>query len=382
VLYDLSQIGGGLLAAQCLVSDQPIGGRIKEPAFSRIYADLNGFEEWLWTRAMNVNHGKIVSTAKYRKPRPIVYRLGNGRLLLVQGLNSRSKRLFDITWTASAFLRFHPKQAMGMAATIEWHRWLQDLMILLTDSDYRLEWPNVRWGKHHCTLYFQWFAPKGERPRLQDCPTSFPQVEKTFGALFEKWLEVRDTYGPGVYLYLSTRRGIQLYAENQFLSLVTGLETFFRTKYGDDPSRDATTKVARIVSQITPKKDMTWAKARLTHAIRPTLEDQILKGLNALSLGFDEGRLKRFAKECAQLRNDLAHYGGARNRTTPYTDFLSPVMKKNNALRPLCHALALTEIGLDPAAIRAWTVEKPEAYLRNFYFAEAGLTEPDNRTSA
>jgi hypothetical protein len=294
---------------------------------------------------------------------------------LVQGLSSLSKGLFDITWNASAFLRFHPDKAMGMEATIEWHRWLQDFMILMTDSDYRLEWPKVRWGNHHCTLYFQWFAPKGERPRLHECPTNFPKISERFGTLFEKWLEVRNTYGPGVYLYLSTRRGMQLYAESQFTLLVTGLETFHRTKYGDIPSPSAAAKVDRIVSQISPARDKTWAKARLTSAILPTLEDRILEAISALLLGFDERRLKRFARDCAKLRNDLAHYGGDRDRAMPYTDFVSLVMKKNNALRPLCHALALTEIGLDPPEVRAWAVESTPAFRRNWYFAEVGLID-------
>lgn len=375
LLFDLAQFGGGLLATRCLIGDQPFAGRIKEPAFSRIYADLKGFEEWLWTRALNVEHGRTVSRAKYRKPKQVVYRLQSGRLLLVQGLNSTSKGLFDITWSASAFLRFHPKRTMGMDATIEWHRWLQDFMILLTDSDYRLEWPNVRWGNHHCTLYFQWFAPKGQRPHIHECPTNFPKISERFGTLFEKWLEVRNTYGPGVYLYLSTRRGMQLYAESQFTLLVTGLETFHRTKYGDVSPPRATAKVDRIVSQITTARDRTWAKTQLTGAILPRLEARIFEAINALLLGFDEGRLKRFARDCAKLRNDLAHYGGDRDRAMPYTDFVSLVMKKNNALRPLCHALVLTEIGLDPAEVRAWAVESGPAFRRNWYFAEVGLID-------
>ena len=110
LLFDLAQFGGGLLATRCLIGDQPFAGRIKEPAFSRIYADLKGFEEWLWTRALNVEHGRTVSRAKYRKPKQVVYRLQSGRLLLVQGLNSTSKGLFDITWSASAFLQFHQKE--------------------------------------------------------------------------------------------------------------------------------------------------------------------------------------------------------------------------------------------------------------------------------
>src|SRR5260370_17186781 len=50
-------------------------------------------------------------------------------------------------------------------------------------------------------------------------------------------------------------------------------------------------------------------------------------------------------------------------------------MKMNNALGPLCHALALTEIGLDPTAIREWAVDRPPAFRRNWYFAEAGLID-------
>jgi hypothetical protein len=97
--------------------------------------------------------------------------------------------------------------------------------------------------------------------------------------------------------------------------------------------------------------------------------------VKALALGFDGARLKSFAKDCAKLRNDLAHYGGSRSRTTGYSDFISSVIKKNNALGPLCHALALTEIGLDPAAVRAWAAESPPAFRRNWYFAEVGLID-------
>jgi hypothetical protein len=50
-------------------------------------------------------------------------------------------------------------------------------------------------------------------------------------------------------------------------------------------------------------------------------------------------------------------------------------MKKTNALGPLCHALALTEIGLDPATVRAWAVDGLAAVRRKWCFAEAGLME-------
>jgi ApeA N-terminal domain 1 len=385
LLFDLAQAGAvhssyavsteGFSAAQCLISERQFDGRIKQPAFTYIDADLKGFEEWLWTRALKWKYGKVVSTAKYRKPKRIVYRLQHGRLSLVQHLRGSSQGHSDITWSESAYLRFRPDRSLGMDAAIDSHRWLQDLMILLTDSDYCLEWPEVRWGKYHCTLYFQRLASKAERPRLHECPTNFPKISESFGTLFEKWLGVRETHGPGVYLYLGTRRGIQLYAENQFIMLMSGLEAFHRTKYGDVPLPSATEKVERIASQITAGKDRRWAKTRLGLTILPNLENRIFEAVNALALGFDEARLKSFAKDCAKLRNDLAHYGGSRSRMTGYSDFISSVIKKNNALGPLCHALALTEIGLDPAAVRTWAVESRQAFRRNWYFAEVGLID-------
>lgn len=182
-LFDLAQAGArhssyavsteGFSAAQCLISERQFDGRFKQPAFTCIDADLKGFEEWLWTHALKWKYGKIVSTAKYRKPKRIVYRLQHGRLSLVQHLTGSSQGHSDIRWSESAYLRFRPDRPIGMDATIEWHRWLQDLMILLTDSDYCLEWPEVQWGKHNCTLYFGRSVSKAERPRLHECPTNF-----------------------------------------------------------------------------------------------------------------------------------------------------------------------------------------------------------------
>ena len=248
-------------------------------------------------------------------------------------------------------------------------------MTLLTNSDHRLEWPEVRWGKHNCTLYFQWWASKAERPRLYACPTNFPKLRDNFGTLFESWLGVRDKYGPGVYNYLGTRRGLQLYTENQFIMLVSGLELFHRTKYGDPISRRASAKLDKIASQIADEKDKTWVRNRLAYTTLPNLENRIVEAVSALALGFDETRLRTFASDCAKLRNDLAHYGGSRSRTTGYSDFISSVIKMNNALGPLCHALALIEIGLDPTAVRAWAVDRPPDFRRSWYFAEAGLID-------
>jgi hypothetical protein len=130
---------------------------------------------------------------------------------------------------------------------------------------------------------------KSRTPRLYACPTNFPELRDNFGTLFETWLAVRDKYGPGVYNYLGTRRGMQLYTENQFIMLVSGLESFHRAKYADEPkSRSASAKLHKIVDQIAGKKDKEWVEKGLAYKILPNLARRIFDTLNALPLGFDQ----------------------------------------------------------------------------------------------
>jgi hypothetical protein len=364
----------GFSAAQCVISERQFDDQMNQPKFSWLDAGLKGFEEWLWTRALQIKHGKTLSTAKYRRPKRVTYSLKNGRLQIVQHLTGRSRGHTDLTWSEVASIRFTPKTTVDIEAVIDWHRWLQDLMILLTDTDYGLEWPRVRWLKHDCTLYFQRLVTNAERPRLHECPANFPKIKDTFGTLYESWLSVREKYGPAVYLYLGTRRGVQLYTETEYLMLISGLEAFHRTKYGDHKSRRASAKLDKIVSQIADEKDRDWVGDRLAYTTLPNLEKRIFDILEALPLGFEKSRLRTFAHECAKLRNELAH-GGHRDKGTKYSDFITAVMKKNYALAPLYHALILVEIGLDPDTVRGWATDSPPAFRRNWYFAEAGLAD-------
>lgn len=382
VLFALTQAGTLVSATQCLISDQPFAGEIEKPALSHIDADLKGFEEWLREPGLKSTHGELVSTLEYRKREPVIYSLQRGQLSLERSLH-RTSHVGEIAWREAARFRFQPDEVVGVEAAAEWHRWLQDLMILLTDSDYRLEWPMVRWGEYYCTLYFTWLSSQAERPHLHECPTNFPQVRENFGDLFGKWLTIRESYGPGIYHYLGTRRGMELYTESEFTLLVSGLEGFHRAKHGKGQLENVVKKVDRIISQIARKKDRDWTESQLSYSTFPNLEDRLVELVEGLALGFDKARVRSFAKACANTRNWLSH--GDIDPTMTYTEFSLSVHKKNNALRSLYHALVLAEMGLDPAMVRAWAIEKPPAFRRKWDFAEVGLMDhidPSTNTSA
>jgi hypothetical protein len=331
-------------AAQCLIGDQRFDGTMKEPKFSRIEADLKGFEEWLWSNALKVKRGKTVFTAKYRKPTQVTYRLQSGRLWFLHYLDGshQTGRHPDLTWSERTYIRYAPSKPFGIEGAIEWHRWLQDLMILLTDSDYCLELPEVKWGKHTCTLYFQRSISKAERPRRHECVVNFPKLKADFGTVFDTWIAAREKYGSAFYLYLGTRKGVQQYIENQFFMLISGIESLHRIKH-----------------------------------IRPSmyLKDRIVQMITNLSLGLADDRLNKFARDCVKFRNSIAH-GGHRSGTGSYSDYITSVQHIADALAPLYHALLLLEIGLDPQMVRDWVITVPPAFRRRWALAQAGLTEP------
>jgi hypothetical protein len=134
-------------------------------------------------------------------------------------------------------------------------------------------------------------------------------------------------------------------------------------------------RLDKIVGQISDEKEKEWVADRLAYTTMPNLEQRLFETLNALPLVFDKKRLRTFAIDCAKLGNELSHYGGHRSKTAAYSDFLTSVQKKINAISPLYHALILIEIGLDPDVVRTWATESPPAFRRRWYFAEAGLMD-------
>jgi hypothetical protein len=89
----------GFSAAQCLISESQFDGRLKQPTFTYIDADLKGFEDWLWSRALHIKYKRRLATARYRRPKRITYRLQTGRLTLEQHLIGSSQGHTDVAWS-------------------------------------------------------------------------------------------------------------------------------------------------------------------------------------------------------------------------------------------------------------------------------------------
>ena len=162
----------------------------------------------------------------------------------------------------------------------------------------------------------------GKPPSYFDCITNFIQIRNTFGSIWETWRSKREDLGPALYFYLVTRRGLPLYLEHRFVSLVWGIEVFHRKQTAASQPSPLAAKVNRILAQVSRSHDRKWLAKKLENANEPSLGERIFETLSRINLGFEVTRLRAFSDKCATLRNDISHFGGVRHDEISYNNFI------------------------------------------------------------
>lgn len=341
------------VARQCLVSEGAFKRDGKNSLkFRELSVDLAGFEEWLWLKAIEVDRRKNRLSAKYKSPKEKVYQLPFAKMKIEYDLSGPyfiKSRYSDLKIRQMARLKFMPSSQMPLGDCQLYFQYIEELLILLTSVDYNLGWPRVTpvGSRHRATLYYSRHRSEAKAPRAHECLINFPAIEDAFGDLLAAYVESRELYGPGIYLYLGTRRGMEMFVEHRFVNLIWGLEAFDR--YGrveNDVSQPINEKITRILSQISSGKDRRWLCGRLKYASEPSLSERLLGIFSSIPLSFNHDELKKFCKDCQDRRNDISHFGGVRQKNQKYDDFMRDIDKKSNALSALYHLHLLNAIGV------------------------------------
>lgn len=368
-------------ALQCLVGDGPFREMTEPMEFHRLTVELKGFEEWLWLRGITTERTESGITAAYIVPDKFTYQLDDGELQIVFGLMGpyRGKHHgSSLALTEYAEIVQIPHRALPLAGMQAQYVLFADLFLLLTGSDYSLDWPTLTCGEGdrpaRFRLYFARHASRAiEPPGPRQIWINFPQLREKFGELFANWRMRREQWGPGVYLYLGTRRSVSLYEEHRFIMLMWGLESLHRRRA--QPVRGAEklrAKVDRILSQVQQAKDKKWLERQLEHAAEPSLEQRVFESLEGLPLDLDKDALRKFSAACAEKRNEISHYGGRRHDGT-YDSELEELHKKSEALSNLYHILLLREIGIDDQRLNAIANRGIRSYGIRSSFVDVGL---------
>ena len=343
---------GGYRSTHCLINYLYFPAIDELSLFNSLEVDLAGYEEWLWLNSIETFD---------------VSGVGKGKWL------DR-----NISLTEKAALVYHSKIHLTLAQMRQKVKEFEDLLLILTDSDYNLFWPNISISVGDDNRWFEWyyFRRKSavDAPRAQECITNFTKIEDSFGTVASTWLRKRQGVGPGFYLYLGLRRSAPLYIENRFVTLITGLEALHRKIKNDAGERGVKEKVSRIIASVVDKKDRKWLTNRLKNAHEQNLEQRLFDLLTSLDLHIENKRLRLFASQCSMIRNDLSHFGEHRNGIH-YQAFIKDVANKNEALSIIYHMIILHEIGIDENMIRDWIYNR--SFSAEAYLVEANLL--DNR---
>jgi hypothetical protein len=259
-------------------------------------------------------------------------------------------------------------------------RKLEDLLVLLTNCERTLGFPQVRVNGADDWSDVRYETQQRHEKEIAryELWTTFPHLSPNFGDIVNAWFTKLAEFGPGIHLWLGNRRGMQLYVEHRFVNLVWGLEAFHRSR-GETRNTALSKKIERILKAV-DKKDRSWLARRLQHAGEPSLEQRIFDIFASLPLDLDKKKLMEFAKKCATERNLISHFGGRSDKGN-YQEHLNTWVLLSHALDPLYHARILQELGLAETALRQifWQIF-PAARIREA-LARNGLNIPEKITA-
>ena len=373
-------------AAECLVCDSDTSSIPENLRFGSLVIPLSGYEEWLGLGSIQELRTSRMVSAKYKRRQKAKYLLTSGSLTLDFDLRSqlsgaRRSSEFTMKETSSACLQF--AQPQDTEEIKKQYFLLEELLIMLTTTDYALDWPFVGLDKNRrARLYFQKHFDRAlvSAPEFRHCVTNFPALRDTFGDVWETWKAKREELGPGAYLYLGTRRCVQLYIENRFIMLVSGIEAFHRRRHKPSEATALQKKVERILGQITQSGDKKWLAKKLEHADEPSLGERIFETASKVPLGLDCIRLRKFADACNRLRNDISHFGGLRpsystESAVTYDEFLMKIQELSEVLAVIYQMLLLWEIGVGEERLKWWVFNGFYSFTIKTYFAKVGLID-------
>jgi len=356
---DGGRVGGfrvdRMRARYALVSSRPVSAE----KFDELRMSLVGFEAWTRPGQLVLDEEDDELRLTFSRREADGYATSAGRVELRHDFAGKRP---EPTATAAAVsmvsrLEFVPNSAETLEGMYGFYRTFQDLILVLSNSERLCDWPKLRSSGSELwsTLYFKRFGDRDVVLPWYEAWLPFPRLKDTFGLIVDGWITNREALGPGIHLFLGTRRSLPMYQEHRFVNLVWGLEALHRRSHGDGhPSSPTPTpldaKIQRIVEAVRAmdglkSDDKRWLRELVQNKGEPTLADRLLTVLTSIGLPIEKSRLRTFANECAGLRNDLSHYGGERTPRS-YDQFIQRVSVCAEALGHLYHLLVLRLIGV------------------------------------
>jgi hypothetical protein len=355
-----------LAAELCTRRNTPFPNNYRQEEFTELRIEMVGLEDWLELDSIIVGdedtHDNDVQVQVSYKNHQLNYPVLGGTIS-IESLTTGAHFVGycsthpcrDAHFQQTYYIVFKPESLCDLPTLRYMYTQLEEFIALLTGFYHRLTWPILvrkeepfeTWN----TMYFYRGAPSAQPINRHFFWIPFVRIRDGFGTVFQEWQRRSETYGAGYYLYVSSLRNPHVYSEHRFANLVWCIEALHRKWLSEPEFSDRVIKekerVERIVKAHQDAVDRKWLEGKLKHAHEPSLEARILECLRKLPFTFGKSQLERFAKVCADRRNDISHEGGPREGMD-YASFNEETSGFADALDHLFHALLLHQIGVAP----------------------------------
>jgi ApeA N-terminal domain 1 len=185
------------VAYNCIASDISFPENEDISHIGSLEVNLQGFEEWLGLRSIEVISEQGGVSATYQKQDDLEYSLPNGKMSIRYFINRQPlpKVLrHTVTLKEAVFLRHTFSEKLTLEESKAEYRLLEDLLILLTNSEYSLDWPSISLsddGRSY-KLYFWRHRNPAPSPDRFECYPNFHLIRENFGEIFARWREQQD----------------------------------------------------------------------------------------------------------------------------------------------------------------------------------------------
>ena len=148
------------IAMHCLVGERPLPKTVGSLLFKELEIDLKGLEEWLRLGSIQISRTKNVISVNHKRQKNFKYTLADGKFALnyrIYGpyLGKHRNDKLELSEAASIVCKLKkPVTLEGMGAEF---RLFEDLFILLTDSEYRLQWPSLLVSDGKMKWPYKWY---------------------------------------------------------------------------------------------------------------------------------------------------------------------------------------------------------------------------------
>ncbi len=370
----------GYSAGKCLIGSKPFGTRSEFPVFNELRIPLTGYEQWLALRGFRFDRQEDALTLRHLVRADRTYEEAGCRIQMVFDARAESGEFYNdpVTLREIALCVLSTTIPKGLVELDDTFRMFEELMLLLTDVERSLEFPYVGGGDEGTyRFYFRRVKKTTRKVRFGDCWFTYPVVENSFGEIVGAYINRRNAVGSGFYMYLGNRRGMELYTEQKFTSLVVGLEALHRSLFPVTEDLERKRRVQSILSQIADQNDKNWVRECLNRASGPSFRDRIWEILKTGPAVLDDEKLKKLVQMCVKLRHAMAHTGAA-SGVDEYSTSIRTVSDLSEVISVLYHARILQEIGIPKDCIRNAIMKSPVSMRLNFFLVRCGLLDPES----